>query len=526
MNTWLQLRESFSFNASSTHSDAHVPTSVILGWSDWIFADTCPQSSIKSIRFRNELQTILKLPVKNENRNTLDGYMTWISQHEDMNYNEAEGFESLDNTMRKNAAVLSLQYRFLNRYLLTANSRAEYFKSGDFNTWDNYYGISAGWRFSSEKFMDGLAMLENGIIHAGWSYSDYHPFLDYRVILTEVTTQSTKSFDAGTNLTLFSNRIQLGVSWYWKEFETTYNLHMPWISGSLDYDYAGFELTTALEMVKTRNLLWEFNFNITYANQKINANPEISMILDKQFPIQKYGSIYGLINEGIYGTDDEATATDEDGNVILDENSEPVMMSYMNYYSYKAGDVKYRDVNYDGIINEDDLVYLGSSFPKFTGGFGSTLRFKNVSLTCNFHYRTGYKIINYAGLTMESADNRDNMSAAILNRWRTSESPGSYPRAYLDHPANALPSDRYVKSGDFVKLNYVNLSYEVRPEICRKIHLTGLILSASIQRLFTLTEYNGMDPEIDINYGPYNMNMESIRTLPSKIMTFSLQLTI
>jgi TonB-dependent SusC/RagA subfamily outer membrane receptor len=525
MNTWLQLRESFSMNASSTHSDAHVPTSVIIGWYDWILDDTCPQSSIKNIRFRNELQTMLKLPVKNENRNALEGYMTWISQHESRNYNEAEGFESLDNTMQKNAAVLSIQYRFLNRYLLTANTRAEYFKSGEFNTWDNYYGISAGWRFSSEKFMDGLAMLDNGIIHAGWSYSDYHPFLDYRAIFTDVTTQSTKSFDAGTNLALFSNRIQLDAGWFWKEFETTYNLDEPWVTGSLEYDYAGFEITTDLEMLKTRNLTWKFNFNLTYAYQKDNSIPEISTLLNKQFPVQYYGSIYGLINEGIYDTDAEATATDEDGNVILDENGEPLMLSYRSNI-FKAGDVKYRDVNFDGSINEDDLVYLGSSFPKYTGGFGSTLRFKNLSLTCNFHYRAGYKIINYVGLNLESADSRNNMSTVVLNRWRASDYPGNYPRAYMDHPANALPSDRYVKSGNFVKLNYVNLSYSVNPGFCRKMHISGLILSASAQRLFTLTGYNGMDPEIDISYGPYSMNMESIRTLPSKVFTFSLQLTL
>jgi TonB-dependent SusC/RagA subfamily outer membrane receptor len=520
INNWLQLRESFSIMASSKVSDACVPLSVINGDYSFVGNDTCPHSKISFWQFRNELQTFLKLTDKNVNRNSLEGYLTWITQSLDRNFNEIEGFETFDDKIQKNAAVVSIQYRFLDCYLLTANTRAEYFTSGDLNTWDNHYGLSAGWRFTSEDFIKGINLLNNGIIYAGWSYSDYHPFLE-TFLLTD--KQYVKSFNAGMDMTLLSDRIHLGVNWFNK------NIYSENVLPSLkEYDYSGLELNTDLEMVKSLNLSWKFNFNLISVNQKINTiyNPDNSIIYNNQYLVESTGSIFGFIFDGIYSTDAEATAINENGEIILDENAEPVMMSYQSSRIFKAGDVKYRDIDHNGNINSHDMVYLGNTFPKYTGGFGSTVRFKNLSLTCNFHYRAGYKIIDVVGLSTESANSKNNMSSAILNRWRSSELPGAYPKPYLDDPINALLSNRYVKSGNFVKLNYVNLSYDVNSDFCRRIHLTGLTLNVSAQRLFTIADYNGLDPEIEINYDPYSLNRDNIRTLPSKIITFSLQMTL
>ncbi len=106
------------------------------------------------------------------------------------------------------------------------------------------------------------------------------------------------------------------------------------------------------------------------------------------------GSFFGFRYLGVYPTDADAVARDANGNVVYDEAGIPVPMTYQGTYIFKGGDAKYEDINYDGKIDLNDVVYIGDSNPDFIGGFGTSVNWKNFDLSCMFHYRLGFDIVN------------------------------------------------------------------------------------------------------------------------------------
>jgi hypothetical protein len=202
-------------------------------------------------------------------------------------------------------------------------------------------------------------------------------------------------------------------------------------------------------------------------------------------------------------------------------------MTYKDTYIFQGGDAKYEDINHDGKIDLNDVVYIGDSNPTFTGGFGTSVRYKNFDLSVAFYYRIGFDIINMIALQTEGMNGRDNQSKAVLSRWRVQgqNEPGMLPRAYLDHPANNLGSDRYVERGDFLRLNNVKVGYRLSQAICRKLNMQSVNFSVSARKLFTITNYSGQDPEVGQNaVDPYWIGADYANTPPPKTVTFSLDI--
>lgn len=200
-------------------------------------------------------------------------------------------------------------------------------------------------------------------------------------------------------------------------------------------------------------------------------------------------------------------------------------MRYQDSYTFKGGDPIYQDINYDGKIDINDVVYIGDSNPDFIGGFGSTLKYKNWDFTMAFNYRLGYDIINGIALQTQGMNNRDNQSKAVLNRWRVQgqNEEGMLPKAYMNHPANNLGSDRYVESGDFVRLNNIKISYMLSNSLCQRIGVRKANISLSARKLITWTNYSGQDPEIGQDASnPFWMGVDYARTPPPIVYTLSL----
>ena len=269
------------------------------------------------------------------------------------------------------------------------------------------------------------------------------------------------------------------------------------------------------------------------------------------------GSIYGFRFKGVYrydyehsGMTDESrntyganTATaaqergedyscpvvrDENGNVLYDSKGEPLKM-YFNYggtnYEFKGGDVIYEDVNHDGQINELDIVYLGNSNPKFNGGFGVNFNYGAWSLKLSFNFRMGNKIVNMARLNNESMRSNINQSKAVSWRWRKNGDETEIPRAMnagIGDSYNSLGSDRYVEKGDYLRLQYAQLNYNVPAKFCKSFGFQSLRLSASANNLFVLTKYTGADPEV--SYGAYGVCYDRSKTPRAKSFTISANL--
>lgn len=224
-------------------------------------------------------------------------------------------------------------------------------------------------------------------------------------------------------------------------------------------------------------------------------------------------------------------AKDSKGNIIYDAKGNPLQM-YFNYgglnYKFEGGDAIYEDINHDGQINELDIVYLGNCNPKINGGFGLSFTYDRWTLRTSFNFRAGNKIINNARLEAESMRTNVNQSQATTWRWRKNGDITEIPRAMSSEAAggrtyNSLGSDRYVEDGDFMRFQYLNLSYRFDEKKLKKHGLSGLSLSATVNNIWCWTKYTGIDPEIA--QSGWGVATDNSKTPRAKSFTVNLNLS-
>jgi hypothetical protein len=288
---------------------------------------------------------------------------------------------------------------------------------------------------------------------------------------------------------------------------------------------------------------WDFGARGQYLNRIQKGNP--------------LGSIYGLRYKGVYQytyeylinmkqsnewtgeqlqqyINDEflakgktaPIALDDNGKVMMNSQGEPIRMVYnfdsgTSTYEFQGGDAIYEDVNNDGQINSLDIVYLGNSNPHLNGGFGFNLQYGDWSLKTSFSYRQGIKIVNSAKMNLEEMFNAYNQSSAVNWRWRKNGDVTTIPRAMYDTGYNWLGSDRYVEDASFVRMSYIQLSYNFKKKMLKSIGLNRLTMSLSGQNLFCWSKYSGTDPEH--SPGSWGIAYDNSQTPRSKSVTLNLQ---
>ena len=222
----------------------------------------------------------------------------------------------------------------------------------------------------------------------------------------------------------------------------------------------------------------------------------------------------------------------ENGEIVRDGNGYPIRIKYDyrndgtghdgTYPGFNGGDAIYEDVNYDGQINALDIVYLGSSLPKLTGGFGFTFNYGDWRLSTQFTYRVGNKILNMARLRAEAMTGNDNQSQAVNYRWRKEGDNTTIPRAMYGNNSNynTLVSDRFVEDGTYLRMGYAQLSYTLRKKYLTWIGLNRVNFYASVNNPFVLTKYSGVDP--DITAGGYDPAIDNAQTPRSRSYTLGI----
>ena len=220
-------------------------------------------------------------------------------------------------------------------------------------------------------------------------------------------------------------------------------------------------------------------------------------------------------------------AYDANGNMLTDGKGNPLPMYYCynegTKYQFQGGDAIYEDINHDGQIDRYDMVYLGNSNPTCSGGFGLQFYYDRFSLNTGFNFRVGNQIVNLARMNVESMLNNNNQSYATTHRWRKNGDEREIPRALNSNgynSYNSLPSDRYVEDGDYLRLQYVQLSYDFDPKKIKKYGLRSLKLYASVNNLWCWTKYTGVDP--DVSPQGYGVAVDNARTPRSKSFTASI----
>ena len=324
-----------------------------------------------------------------------------------------------------------------------------------------------------------------------------------------------------------------------------------------------FFMDVNVTFANNRNVITRMDPNIL-ATLNTDWQPANATLLQRVQVDNPFGAIYGYRSKGVYmynyetylknyraahptnpttNPDPEAVqwladfnnngwtapiVYDANGQLVKDINGDPLQMKF-NYTSgnitsgtnFKGGDAIYEDVNHDGSINQLDVVYLGNSLPKLTGGFGFRFTYDRWSLNAQFNYRIDYDIVNMARLNMESMSSNNNQSQAVNYRWRKEGNQTTIPRAMINSENvpnfNTMISDRFVEDGTFLRLNYLQLSYSLPEKMAKKIGLRGLRFYASGNNLFCLTKYSGVDPEL--GYGGYSVTTDNAQTPRAKSYT-------
>jgi hypothetical protein len=289
--------------------------------------------------------------------------------------------------------------------------------------------------------------------------------------------------------------------------------------------------------------LWQvdFNFNIArneniireisefYPRDKgnIEANGQYKTFMQINNP---FGSFYGFRYLGVYSDLESTIAKDAGGKPIVGPNGQTIYMKF-NYpsisYQFQPGDAIYEDINHDGNINYQDIVYLGNSNPKFTGGFGGAVNYKGAwKLTAFFNYRYDYDVVNGTKMSTTNMYSFDNQSTAVLRRWRKEGDVTDIPRALYRAGYNWLGSDRYVEDASFLRFRTLTLRYTVPKKIVDKMKFKNLSGYVTVENLYTWTNYTGQDPEVNMRGSdPFRVAADNSMTPPVKSITIGLTAT-
>lgn len=402
--------------------------------------------------------------------------------------------------------------------------------------------------------------------------------------LGKLKWERTASYNLGGDIGFFDNMLQLHFNYYSKKTTDLLmrNTAIPSTTGfsSLAYKNVGDMKNHGWELnidgnrfLKIGKFSMSANFNIAQNFNKITAmDASVLESINSTWTatsrgtyLQRIqignpvGSIYGLRYKGVYQytyeylTDMQKNngwtgaqledyinnkflasgktapiATDAQGHVIMNGN-EPKRIVYAyngttSTYTFQGGDAIYEDVNHDGQINSLDVVYLGNSNPKVTGGFGFTFNYGDWSLKTSFNFRAGCKIVNLARMSVEEMFNAYNQSTATTWRWRKNGDVTMIPRALYNTGYNFQGSDRFVENGDFIRFNYFQIAYNFKKKFLSHIGLNRLQMSVSGQNLFVWSHYSGTDPEH--NAGAWGIAYDNEQTPRSKSITINFNVGI
>ncbi|MEL6275297.1 MAG: SusC/RagA family TonB-linked outer membrane protein, partial [Bacteroidota bacterium] len=169
----------------------------------------------------------------------------------------------------------------------------------------------------------------------------------------------------------------------------------------------------------------------------------------------------------------------------------------------RPGDIRFKDLNNDGIINEADQTFLGSPLPDFTANLNNTISYANFDLNILFQGVFGNEILNLVRRSTEGFVGNENQSIIALDRWTPTNPSETVPRAISSDPNdNRRISDRFIEDGSFIRLRNLSLGYTLPTAIAQKVGMTSARVYISGQNLITITNYSGFDPEI----GSFNQN--------------------
>jgi TonB-linked SusC/RagA family outer membrane protein len=419
-----------------------------------------------------------------------------------------------------------VNYSYKDRYLLTATVRRDgSSRFGENKKYGTFPSASLAWRVSEEPFFKNISFFDDLKIRAGYGTTGNQNGIGNYSFASGLTSavyafngnvvpielaqsaanpnlswETIKSTNIGIDATFLHQRINLTVDGYIKNttgmlvpytlpISTGYTVSPPINAGKVQNK--GIEVT-----VNSRNLIGEFtwssNFNISFNRNKILSLDQNSQLfpqgssigLNGYLAINRVGypinSFYGYVTQGLFQTSYDVTA-------------------HATQAGAAAGDIRFKDLNNDGVINDQDRTVIGNPNPKFIYALNNTFAYKGVDLSIVLQGTYGNDIFNANNLLLESMSGANNQVTAVLSRWEGPGTSNTVPRAVFGDPnGNSQNSNRYIENGSYLRIRNVTLGYTLPKALTQRIKFSAIRLYVAGQNLYTFTKYTGVDPEVGL----------------------------
>ncbi len=463
----------------------------------------------------------------------------YLSQTTTDNTNEAG--DSVDRT-RMLSFLGRLLYNYNDKYLLTVNFRADGSSKFPENRWGYFPSTALGWRISNESFMEDITFIDDLKIRAGWGQlgnqasigsSDFIQSINNALYFsgyvlgkgsptvkpdgsvddgqtpaygTSVNTwvnkngrwEVTEQWNIALDLLAFRSRLSASIDLFRRDTKEMFlSVSAPAYTGNLFAPKAnvgtvrndGLEITADYQS-KIGPVSYSAGGNVSFIKNKLVAlNGGYPVYGDRTISDEGLGlfTFYGYEYLGMYQSDQEAEE----------------YLYNTRAGTYKQGDAKYRDVNGDGKIDDDDRVELGNPFPWLTYGINLSASYYGFDLTMFFQGVYGNKIYNAQREQLEGPGNTSVMSTAMRDAWTNANPNGSIPNPR--NSVNFYTSDRFIESGAYLRLKNIQLGYTIPAKLTNRIAIERCRFYVSASNLFTITNYSGYDPEVGsgVDYGNY-----------------------
>ena len=466
-----------------------------------------------------------------------------------------------------------VNYDFQSKYLLSFVLRKDgYSKLAKDNRWGIFPGISGGWVFSkeafAEKFNDILSFGKlrasfglNGNVNPNFvgnytvqgsygsnKYNGSTGFLLGNIPNSYLMWEKSKTFEVGLDLGFLENRINANLTYYNRLTADKFaNITIPSTSGISSFTSnngkfrnQGLEFELGAKVINTKNWKWNLNWNGALNINKVIALPDNGKLRNNQNAFQVYtgngdekmwvggyqegqrpGDIYMFVADGIYRNENEIPT----GLIDLTSGNNgssgrPLYGGAEGYNklsdSQKAnalriqpGDVKWKDVNGDGVIDNYDRVKIGNTTPKWTGGINTSVTWKDLTLSARFDYALGFTAVDWkTQWIMACAQGTYNSIQETKDTWSVDNPNGKYPTyVWADQLGKrnyCRESSMFAYKGDYLSFRELSLTYQIPSVWSRKAGLSNVLLTVTGQNLGYLTEAKHLfSPEKADNNGGY-----------------------
>jgi len=424
-----------------------------------------------------------------------------------------------------------LNYSFADKYLITSTLRRDgSSRFGSGNKFGLFPSASLAWRTSEEEFMKSLTFVNDLKIRGGYgetgnqeignysfssSLNTYMYNFNNNIVSAVIPTVMPNPFvqwerqqqgNIGIDASLFDQRVDVTIDAYLKSTDKMLvPMVVPVSSGYSDIyvpsinagkmENKGIELTVNTKNL-TGNFTWNTSFNISYnQNKVVSINDTIPMstgsiglnanlaLIKAGLPINEF---YGFVTDGIF-----QNQADVDNHAVQVPGNDP-------YNRTSPGDIRFKDLNNDGIINDKDRTYLGSPNPTFIYALNNNFSYKGFDLSIFLQGVAGNKICNANRFWSEAMAVAQNQTTATLNRWTGEGTSNTMPRVIFNDPnKNTRPSDRYIEDGSYLRIKNITLGYILPKNLSSKLNISNARIYVTGQNLLTITKYSGFDPEIN-----------------------------